>query len=130
MDLGGYPELEVQELSSFVSSLEDENGGFYGIEIRMYCDDHPPPHFHVRYDASIRGLPIEDFVRALRAEGAIVDRPRYPLLHQQPLFTEGHWATIARLTPTDRDLPTYDPRSLPRTATRWTVSPWWLRRRT
>jgi len=22
---------------------------FYGIVIRMYFDDHPPPHFHVRY---------------------------------------------------------------------------------
>ncbi len=22
---------------------------FYGIIIRMYFDDHPPPHFHARY---------------------------------------------------------------------------------
>lgn len=22
---------------------------FYGILIRMYFDDHPPPHFHARY---------------------------------------------------------------------------------
>ena len=22
---------------------------FFGIIIRMYYDDHPPPHFHVRY---------------------------------------------------------------------------------
>jgi hypothetical protein len=22
--------------------------------------------------------------------------PRYPLLHQQPFFTEGHWKTIGR----------------------------------
>jgi hypothetical protein len=22
---------------------------FFGIIIAMYCDDHPPPHFHVRY---------------------------------------------------------------------------------
>lgn len=22
---------------------------FYGIIIRMYFDDHPPPHFHVEY---------------------------------------------------------------------------------
>ncbi len=30
---------------------------FFGITIRMYFDDHPPPHFHVHYgehDAKIR----------------------------------------------------------------------------
>ena len=72
--------------------------------------------FHVRYDEGRFGLPIEPLVRALRAEGALVERPRYPLLHQQPLFTEGHWAKVARLeaTPT-RPLPVYDPRALPRT---------------
>ncbi len=70
----------------------------------------------VRYDETGIGLPIKDFVAAVRAEGALVERPRYPLLHQQPLFTEGHWARIARLTPgADRPLPTYDPMDLPRT---------------
>ena len=59
-------------------------------------------------------MPIKDFVSALRAEGAQVERPRYPLLHQQPLFTEGHWARVARLT-TSSGLRTYDPTDLPRT---------------
>lgn len=27
---------------------------FYGILIRMYFGDHPPPHFHVRYGEHIR----------------------------------------------------------------------------
>ena len=72
--------------------------------------------FHVRYDEERTGLPIENFLRALEAEGARVTRPRYPLLHQQPLFVEGHWARIARLTSADgRPLPTYDPQALPRT---------------
>ena len=53
----------------------------------------------VRYDPNQTGLPITDLVTALRAEGVLVDRPRYPLLHQQPLFTEGHWARIARRSP-------------------------------
>jgi hypothetical protein len=26
-----------------------ELGRFFGIIIAMYYDDHPPPHFHVRY---------------------------------------------------------------------------------
>lgn len=72
--------------------------------------------FLVRYDAAATGLPIGDLVNALVAEGACVQRPRYPLLHQQPLFTEGHWATIARLeSASQRPLPTYDPAALPRT---------------
>ncbi len=70
--------------------------------------------FLVRYDEAAHGLLIDDFVRALVAEGALVERPRYPLLHQQPLFTEGHWAAVARLDST-RPLRTYDPRALPRT---------------
>lgn len=80
-----------------------------GVE-RVYFE------FLIRYDDRKTGLPITDLVRALIAEGARVQHPRYPLLHQQPLFTEGHWARIARLEPTeDRPLPVYDPRALPRT---------------
>ncbi len=72
--------------------------------------------FHLRYDARQTNLPIGDLVSALKAEGVIVESPRYPLLHQQPLFTEGHWAKIARLTPTpQRPLPQYDRQSLPQT---------------
>ena len=40
--------------------------------------------------------------------------PRYPLLHQQPLFSEGAWNTIARLGP-DANLPVYDSNALPKT---------------
>ncbi|MHC4217644.1 MAG: DegT/DnrJ/EryC1/StrS family aminotransferase [Planctomycetota bacterium] len=80
-----------------------------GVE-RVYFE------FLVRYDEQRTGLPIADLVRALAAEGAQVQHPRYPLLHQQPLFTEGHWARIARLEPTaQRALPVYDPRALPGT---------------
>jgi dTDP-4-amino-4,6-dideoxygalactose transaminase len=80
-----------------------------GVE-RVYFE------FLVRYDERKTGLPIADLVRALAAERALVQQPRYPLLHQQPLFTEGHWAEIARLKPAaDRALRVYDPRALPRT---------------
>ncbi len=34
------------------------------------------------------GLPIERLIEMLKAEGARVRRDRYPLLHQQPFFTE------------------------------------------
>ena len=35
---------------------------FLGIVIRMYSEDHPPPHFHVEYsrrEAQVRIEPIE-----------------------------------------------------------------------
>jgi dTDP-4-amino-4,6-dideoxygalactose transaminase len=38
-------------------------------------------------------------VEALRAEGCDVSLPRYPLLHQQPLFTEGHRSCIGTRLP-------------------------------
>ena len=72
--------------------------------------------FLIRYDESKTGLPIGDLARALQAEGALVGAPRYPLLHQQPVFTEGVWAKIARLEGSaERPLREYDPRDLPRT---------------
>lgn len=57
-------------------------------------------------------LSAEQFVAAMAAEGARVSLPRYPLLHQQPLFTEGRWNDIARLP---APLRSYDPSDLPRT---------------
>jgi len=36
------------------------------------------------------------FIKSLQAEGCEVTLPRYPLVHQQPLFTEGVFSTIAR----------------------------------
>ena len=80
-----------------------------------------PPHvqrvyfeFIIRYDEQQCGLPIETLVNALRAEGCSADSPRYPLLHQQPLFTEGRYAQIARLEGhPDVLLPEYRPDALP-----------------
>ena len=82
-----------------------------------------PPHvervyfeYIIRYDAQRWGMPIELLVRALQAEGCSVDSPRYPLLHQQPLFTEGRFAELARLDGLDGlELPQYRPDALPRT---------------
>jgi dTDP-4-amino-4,6-dideoxygalactose transaminase len=71
--------------------------------------------FLVSYDERAAGLPIKDLATALQAEGALVGAPRYPLLHQQPMFTEGIWAKIARLDGTGIPLRTYDPRDLPQT---------------
>ena len=73
--------------------------------------------FLVRYDEKHHGLPIKALAKALQAEGAQVGAPRYPLLHQQPVFTEGVWAKIARLeAQPGMPLRTYAPDALPRTA--------------
>lgn len=48
------------------------------------------------------GIETPLLVEALVAEGCQVSAPRYPLLHQQPFFTEGHWAKIARVEGWDR----------------------------
>ncbi len=32
---------------------------FFGIVVRMYYDDHPPPHFHVRYGEQKALIAIE-----------------------------------------------------------------------
>lgn len=50
---------------------------------------------------------------ALTAEGCQVATPRYPLLHQQPFFTEGHFREILRLDPAQT--PDYTNVRLPRT---------------
>jgi len=62
------------------------------------------------------GLSTDQLVAALRAEGCEAVRPRYPLLHQQPIFTEGKFADIARLRGMPSlTLPTYRADALPKT---------------
>ena len=72
--------------------------------------------FFIRYDEAKSGLPMEPLIAALQAEGVKVFHPRYPLLHQQPLFTEGRYAEIAGLAGrTDVSIRTYDPNDFQRT---------------
>jgi len=82
-----------------------------------------PPHVErVYYENLVRyqpgrlgGLPFADLVAALQAEGCAVSQPRYPLVHQQPFFTEGHWKAIARLRD-DSGVSVASPDGLPATA--------------
>ena len=68
----------------------------------------------VRPDSERVGLPLDLLIEALVAEGCEAQRPRYPLLHQQPLFTECTWREIARL-PDELPFPEYAPDALPNT---------------
>lgn len=63
-----------------------------------------------------KNLPLsrDQLVAALQAEGCRIEVPRYPLLHQQPLFADGHFRRIARL-PQDIEPPDYRKSTLPRT---------------
>jgi dTDP-4-amino-4,6-dideoxygalactose transaminase len=63
----------------------------------------PPAHiqrvyfeFLVRPDLEKIGLPMDRFIDALNAEGCVAALPRYPLLHQQPFFTEGAYQNVMR----------------------------------
>ena len=94
-----------------------------GLEPLGFHTFLPPPHvertyfeFLIRYDGGGAGLSIDRLIEALRAEGCDVESPRYPLVHQQPLFTEGHWLKIARLEAYPEVAKrSYRPDALPRT---------------
>jgi perosamine synthetase len=89
-----------------------------GIETFLSTDDAQRVYFEflVRYDENKTGLPINDLVKALQADGALVAAPRYPLLHQQPVFTHKVWSKIARLPATEENpIHVYDPADLPNT---------------
>jgi len=80
----------------------------------------PPEHikrvyfeFLIRHNPTKVELPVDLLIKALQAEGCMAAVPRYPLLHQQPFFTEGHFQNIARLGD-DRTIPEYRPDALPK----------------
>lgn len=57
-------------------------------------------------------IDVSALVEWLQQSGCRVGVPRYPLLHQQPYFTEGHWRAAGRY-PVSCTLPESDDRSLP-----------------
>lgn len=80
-----------------------------------------PPHIRrvyfeyiIRHNQKKNEMPTSVLVRALLEEGCRISAPRYPLLHQQPFFTEGHFKDVARLD-AKIQLPIYKPEALPRT---------------
>ncbi len=65
----------------------------------------------IRFSPDRIPLSLPVLLQALQAEGCLVSRPRYPLVHQQPFFSEGHFKSILRL-PEDVPAPQYDPDTL------------------
>lgn len=79
----------------------------------------PPEHIQRVYfeylvcpNFDVIGMPINLFIEALKAEGCLAALPRYPLLHQQPFFSEGAFLDVMR--PKDNaSVPDYSAVSLP-----------------
>ena len=75
---------------------------FYGIVIRMYFNDHYPPHFHAEYAGSEVLVNIDTlaaFAGALppRAMGLVIE---WASLHQRELRSD--WEKAENLEPLDK----------------------------
>ena len=104
------------------NALRNRNLGYLSEELARlgFQTFLPPPHVErVYFEFLIRcpdelGISVETLIAALTAEGCEVSYPRYPLLHQQPLFTEGLYAGIGAFAGRkDLELPKYLPNALP-----------------
>jgi hypothetical protein len=67
---------------------------FFGIIIKMFWDDHNPPHFHAEYDSDraqidIRTLSVFSGRLPPRVMGLVIE---WATLHQQELFADWEWA--------------------------------------
>jgi len=75
---------------------------FFGIVIRMYFDDHPPPHFHAIYgkhEAQIGINPIDVLHGSMprRAESMVIE---WSATHQQELMQ--NWNRLKNDQPAQR----------------------------
>jgi hypothetical protein len=72
---------------------------FYGIVIRMYYDDHGPPHFHAYYGdmevvVDVRTLAVLAGKLSSRAMGLVIE---WASLHQQELIDA--WQKASQMRP-------------------------------
>jgi hypothetical protein len=75
---------------------------FFGIYVRMYHDDHPPPHFHVEYQGQEA---LIDIATGDVREGQLPTRARrlvkeWCLEHQPALLA--NWDRAQALEPLER----------------------------
>jgi len=78
---------------------------FYGIVIKLFFDDHPPPHFHAtygEYEALVRIELLGVIAGTLppRAMGLVIE---WASLHQQEL--KGAWERARNLETPDKIAP-------------------------
>lgn len=91
----------------------------YKLEELGFYTFLPPDHikrvyfeYLIRYDETKYPLSIALLSKALNKEGCQVRAPRYPLVHQQPFFTEKIFKNILRLS-SEHQLPSYENCLLP-----------------
>ena len=84
-----------------------EIGRFFGIIIAMFYNDHPPPHFHVRYGGQRAVVGIADLVvlagrLSPRVRGLVTE---WAALHQDELHANWERArsmqALIRIAPLD-----------------------------
>ena len=63
--------------------------------------------------SSLNVLSSKEWILALESEGCEVSKPRYPLLHEQPFFTEGAFKKVLRLE--ESECPEYFPEGFDQT---------------
>lgn len=78
---------------------------FYGIVIKMFFDDHDPPHFHAQYGSQemlidIHTLAVIAGKLSPRAMGLVME---WASLHQAELL--GDWRKAKHLEPLDKIAP-------------------------
>lgn len=78
---------------------------FYGIIIKMYFDDHPPPHFHAEYGeyeglVNINTLALFSGALPPRALGMVIE---WASLHQEELVAL--WEKARRMEPLGKIMP-------------------------
>jgi perosamine synthetase len=103
------------------NTIRNKNLMYLSTQLEALCFHTflPPDHvervyfeYLIRYDEEKTELPREILLQALLKEGCQVALPRYPLLHQQPFFSEGVFVQFLRL-PSGERLPSYTGCSLP-----------------
>lgn len=67
---------------------------FFGIVIRMYFDDHGPPHFHAAYggDEAVVGVDAIGITRGILPRRAVSMVLEWAALHQRELM--GNWVAL------------------------------------
>ena len=78
---------------------------FFGIIVLMYYNDHPPPHFHVRYGGQralvgIESLTLLEGTLSPRVRGLVVE---WASMHQEELMED--WERARRQEPLESIVP-------------------------
>ena len=78
---------------------------FFGIIIRMFYDEHNPPHFHAQYgeyrcSIDIRTFGIIEGYLPARALGLVVE---WAILHQNELME--NWRNVEEMKPLNKITP-------------------------